>query len=143
MSEEPFDLARILEQVAPSSLVAHLDADRAYDGQPHTVNGERGQQMVEGLTMRDITDCFVRACYESSGLPIKQWPGSVHDLPDLDLMAVSQNLGCNIEKRMGIYPNVPHVECPTCHEQVTLLMPDECWDCKYRRRASRTENGDR
>lgn len=35
------DLSIVLEQLSPSSLAAHLDADRPYDGQPHTDTGER------------------------------------------------------------------------------------------------------
>lgn len=109
MSTEPFDLARELERISPSSMAAHLDPTRPYDGQPHTDQGERGRQQVHGLTMRDLRDCFVRACYESSGLAIEEWPGTVHELPELDLIAVAQNLGCNVEKAMGIYPNVPRL----------------------------------
>lgn len=108
---EPLDLARVLEALCPSSMAAHLDPSRPYDGQPHTVHGERGRTEVKGITFRDLTDAFVRACYESSGLPIEEWPGSVHDLPwdQMDIMAVSQNLGCNVEKAMGIYPNIPRL----------------------------------
>ena len=106
------DLPIILEQLSPSSLAAHLDADRPYDGQPHTDHGQRGATEIKGITFRDLRDCFIRACYESSGLPIEEWPGSVYDLPwdDMDVIAVAQNLGCNVEKRMGIYPNVSRLE---------------------------------
>ena len=105
----PGNFAEIIEKLAPSSLAAHLDRDRPYDGQPHTYQGERGKQLVEGLTTRDIVDCYLRACYDSSGLPIEQWPGRIYDLPwdDMDPIAIAQNLTCNIEKYMGIYPNVP------------------------------------
>ena len=105
------DLGLILESLAPSSLAAHLDRDRLYDGQPHTDHGERGKTLVEGLTMRDVVDCFIRACYDSSGLPVEEWPGSVYDLPwdDMDIIAVSQNLTCWIERYMGIFPNVPRL----------------------------------
>lgn len=114
MTEETFDwnnLARVLEKLQPSSLAARIDRDRPYDGQPHTSEGVRGQTEVKGLTMRDIDDCFIRACYEASGLEMKDWPGSVYDLPwsEMDIIAVMQNLGCNIEKYMGIYPNVPRL----------------------------------
>lgn len=34
--------------------------DRPYSGQRHTCLGQRGQQEVSGVTMRDIYDCFVR-----------------------------------------------------------------------------------
>ena len=111
---EPFgmaDLFREMERLGPTSLAAHLDPTRPYDGQPHTDHGERGKQEIHGITFRDLRDCFMRACYESSGLPIEQWPGSVHDLPwdDMDIIAVAQNLSCNVEKAMGIYPNVPRL----------------------------------
>lgn len=104
-----------MERLAPSSLAATLDPSRPYDGQPHTDTGERGKTEIKGITFRDLRDCFVRACYESSGLPIEEWPGSVYNLPwpDMDIIAVSQNLTCNVEKAMGIYPNVPPRACPT------------------------------
>lgn len=105
------DLPRIIERLAPSSLAAHIGPARPYDGQSHTVHGDRGRQEVHGITMRDVQDAFIRACYESSGLMIEDWPGSVYDLPwsDMDIIAVSQNLGCNLEKAMGIYPNCPRL----------------------------------
>lgn len=113
-AEEPIDmegLAREIERLEPSSLAAVLDRDRPYNGQPHTDHGERGRTLVEGLTMRDIVDCFTRACFDSSGLSPKDWPGSIYDLPwdDMDILAVRQNLGCWIEKYMGIFPNVPRL----------------------------------
>lgn len=110
-TDEPFDLAREIERISPSSLAAHLDPTRPYDGQPHTDNGDRGKQEISGITMRDLRDCFIRACYESSGLPIAQWPGTVYGLPweDMDIIAVAQNLTLNVEKAMGIYPNVPRL----------------------------------
>ena len=116
MSDEPVldmkELGILIERVSPSSLAAHIDPTRPYDGQPHTHNGVRGQTLVEGLTMRDIVDCYVKACYDASGLAPKDWPGRIYDLPwdDMDPMAISQNLGCNIERAMGIFPNVPGLE---------------------------------
>jgi len=111
--ENGFDqtLEDVLESLSPSSLADHLDPTRPYDGQPHTDYGERGTQEVSGITMRDLKDAFFRACFESSGLEIKDWPGSIYDLPwrDMDIIAVSQNLTCNVEKMMGIYPNVPRL----------------------------------
>lgn len=105
------DLGRVIESLSPSSLAAHLDPSRPYDGQPQTDHGERGRQEVHGITMRDVRDAFIRSCYESSGLPIERWPGSVYGLPwdQMDIIAVAQNLTCNIEKAMGIYPNVPRL----------------------------------
>lgn len=105
------DLGQLLEAICPSSLAAHLDPSRPYDGQPHTCHGTRGATEIKGITFRDMQDAFMRACYESSGLPIEQWPGSVYDLPwsEMSIIAVAQNLACNVEKAMGIYPNVPRL----------------------------------
>lgn len=99
----------LMEQLNPSSLAAHLDPTRPYDGQPHTDTGERGRTEVKGLTFRDLRDCFIRACYDASGLPIEGWPGDVYSLPwgDMDILAVAQCLTVNVEKFMGIYPNIP------------------------------------
>lgn len=103
------DLAIEMERLEPSSLAAALDRNRPYDGQPHTDHGARGRQLVEGLTMRDVMDCFTRACFDASGLEPKDWPGSLYDLPwdDMDIVAVRQNLSCWIERYMGIFPNLP------------------------------------
>ena len=100
-----------MERLGPSSLAAHLDPTRPYDGQPHTDYGERGKTEIKGITFRDLQDCFIRACFESSGLPIEEWPGSVYDLPwrEMDILAVAQNLSTGVEKFMGIYPNVPRL----------------------------------
>lgn len=95
-----------------------LDGNRLYDGQPWTQNGERGRRLVEGLTMRDISDCLVLALIDSSGKPLSEKArqdylvGRVRqdvvyelDLSEMDPIAISQNLGCWIERRMGIFPN--------------------------------------
>ncbi|GAA2773985.1 hypothetical protein [Saccharopolyspora taberi] len=105
------ELPIALEQINPSSMAAHLDPTRPYDGQPQTAYGERGRTEIRGITFRDLRDAFIRACFESSGLPIEQWPGSVYDLPwsDMDIIAVAQNMANNVEKAMGIYPNVPRL----------------------------------
>lgn len=107
----PETLATAIEAICPSSLAAHLDRDRPYNGQPHTDHGTRGQTEIRGITMRDLADCFMRACFEASGLPIERWPGSVYDLPwaDMDIIAVRQNMNCWVERYMGIYPNVPEL----------------------------------
>lgn len=129
------------------------DMNRPYLGQSHTGSGTRGKQVVYGLTMRDIRDCFFKAIVYSCPTPntmerIKKcWDYSncIHeaDKPkptqylldnldkypldkmelgiltiddvykamedckgDYDVVAVSQNLTCEIEKAMGIFPNV-------------------------------------
>lgn len=94
------------------SYLETFDRERPYDGQPHTDLGERGKQIVSGVTMRDIRDACIRAFFHSSGLPSDQYPETVYDL-DLNSMspvAVTQNLTCEIEKMMRIYPNVPSLK---------------------------------
>ena len=90
-----------------------LDKDRPYDGQPHTDNGKRGETVVKGLTMRDISDCIVRGFLDAGGIK-KDLP--VHDdiynidLHCIDSGAVIQTALCYVEKTMGIYPNIPELK---------------------------------
>lgn len=86
-----------------------LDRNRPYNGQPWTDDGERGQTMVQGLTMRDIRDCLILAFYSSAPDVEEIHPQSVEDLPleKMSLEAISQNLACWLERYMGIFPNVP------------------------------------
>lgn len=88
-----------------------LARNRPYDGQSHTDGGERGKQEVHGVTMRDVCDCIVLAFLSCAGMdrenPIHDDLYSIPDLNELDPGAVIQNAVCNIEKMMGIYPNVP------------------------------------
>lgn len=103
-------LDRAVEAINPSDYAtASLNRERLYNGQPHTDEGIRGSTHVEGLTMRDIKDCFVIGAFRATGLPKEQYPRNVYgiDWDDLDPMAVCQNMLCAIEERMGIYPNVP------------------------------------
>lgn len=99
--------------------------DRPYDGQSHTDDGLRGKTFVEGLTMRDITDCYVQAVGLSAG-HVAPWAYekatkqelTKRDLYDieiekLDPVAISQNLTCEIERMMGIFPNVPELQHET------------------------------
>lgn len=41
-------------------MTKQMSRKRKYTGQPHTDYGKRGKTLVEGLTMRDICDCYVR-----------------------------------------------------------------------------------
>ena len=101
----------------------NMRRDRPYNGQPHTDTGVRGMTEIRGVTFRDMRDCFIRAVLLSShgispaGLYDEATKGEAAaiyendlygwDLSKLDPMAVAQNLACEIEKIMGIYPNVP------------------------------------
>uniref|UniRef100_A0A6M3JLN7 Uncharacterized protein n=1 Tax=viral metagenome TaxID=1070528 RepID=A0A6M3JLN7_9ZZZZ len=93
------------------------DRNRPYDGQPHTDDGIRGKTLVEGLTMRDIRDCFIKGFLQASGdeelynlVENDDWlTDDIYrvNLNNLDPIAVAQSMACEIEKMMGIYPNVP------------------------------------
>lgn len=108
----------------------NMQPDRPYNGQPHTITGQRGSQLLVGVTMRDVRDCFIRAyilshdhykpgtleelqpnaalCDEASrGKDAVICENDVYTLVGgIDPIAVAQNLGCELEKLMGIYPNV-------------------------------------
>lgn len=101
----------------------NMQRDRPYNGQPHTSTGTRGATEIRGVTFRDLRDCFIRAVLLSShgispaGLYDEATKGEAAalcendlygwDLNQIDPMAVAQNLACEVEKVMGIYPNVP------------------------------------
>ena len=96
---------------------------RPYEGQPHTDDGERGKAEVTGVTFRDLRDCLIRACCLVSG-PGRMYNEAckgerarvsmegVHDLPwdHMSMGAVAQALSCEVEKLMGIYPNIHESE---------------------------------
>lgn len=96
------------------SSALRMDRDRPYDGQPHTDNGIRGKTLVHGLTMRDISDCFVKGLLDAGGIEVNEH--TIHDdiyrldLDDIDPGAAIQNAMCWIERYMGIYPNIPKLE---------------------------------
>lgn len=98
------------------SFTAHnTDPSRPFTGQSHTDQGERGKQEVKGVRMRDISDCLVRAYALASGGKfndkVKDNTLTYNDVYEIDFdgidpLAVVQNLGCEIEKMMGIFPNL-------------------------------------
>jgi len=124
------DNARLFDQIG-HNLGWHdhnMKRDRPYDGQPHTSTGKRGATEIKGITFRDLRDCFIRAVLLSTGgqtidgvnmLPFyeeaRKGENAVlcendlygFNLDKLDPIAVCQNLCCEIEKIMGIFPNVP------------------------------------
>lgn len=106
--ETPADLDRVLERLSPSDYMTAMFGDRPYDGQPHTDSGIRGATEIRGVTFRDVRDAFVRACFHASGLTTEGWPVSLYQLPwqHMDPLAVCQNMLCEIERVMGIYPNL-------------------------------------
>lgn len=106
----------------------NMRRDRPYNGQPHTYTGERGKTEIKGITFRDLRDCFIRAILLSTGAetisgkdmrPLYEEACKGEDavlcendlygwdLNQLDPIAVAQNLSCEVERIMGIFPNVP------------------------------------
>lgn len=95
---------------------------------PHT--GEKGRYglprssvAVSGLNVRDIQDALIRAacaCGHDPGLLEEAKQGesatlhrnSLFLLYDLDMAAVHDALGAELEKLMGIYPNVLGADLP-------------------------------
>lgn len=104
----------------------NMSRDRPYSGQPHTGCGVRGATEIKGVTFRDLRDAFIRAAclashhlnpalYEEAtkGEKAALCDNDIHSLDwsRIDPTAVSQNLSCEIERIMGIFPNVPRLEC--------------------------------
>lgn len=114
----------------------NMRRDRPYTGQPHTDTGIRGMTEIKGITFRDLRDCFVRALILSTGgenftseEPLRSRMAALYneankgehavlcendlfgwDLDKLDPIAVAQNLCCEVERIMGIFPNVPELK---------------------------------
>lgn len=130
------NLERLFDQVG-HDLGWHdhnMRRDRPYGGQPHTDTGERGRQEIRGITMRDLRDCFIRAFilshqhYKPGSIETIQPNAALRDeagkgehaaicendlyglVGDIDPIAVAQNLTCEVEKAMGIFPNVPALQ---------------------------------
>ena len=94
------------------------DKNRPFSGQAHTHQGERGKTEVKGIRFRDLADCAVRAfvvsCETAGGELRKRCDdGTLNhndlftfDMEDMDPLAFIQNLCCEVEKAMGIFPNV-------------------------------------
>ena len=112
------DLASAIDTLGSSH---NMRRERPYDGQPHTSEGVRGSTEISGITFRDLRDCYIRAMCLSMGIEnpahyAEAGKGETATLCENDLyelkgtndpMAVLQNLSCEIERLMGIYPNVP------------------------------------
>jgi hypothetical protein len=98
-----------------------MQRDRPYIGQDHTDHGERGKTLITGITFRDLRDCYVRACFLSAshinpdgyaeadkGEDANLDENNLFDLnfDRIDPVAIAQNLSCEVEKLMGIFPNI-------------------------------------
>jgi hypothetical protein len=104
----------------------NMRRDRPYSGQLHTNTGQRGTTEIKGVTFRDLRDCFVRAVFLSAyhvkpahyeeaakGENAVLCENDLYgwDLNAIDPVAILQNLSCEVERLMGIFPNVPELEC--------------------------------
>ena len=100
----------------------NMRRDRPYLGQPHTDTGVRGMTEIRGITFRALRDCYVRAVLLSAHHLVPalyeeatKGPDAVlcendlfgFNLDELDPIAIAQNLSCEVERIMGIFPNVP------------------------------------
>lgn len=116
------NLEKIFEDAFPECYDHNMQRNRPYNGQIHTDHGDRGKTEIHGITFRDLRDCFIRACFLSAvhihPAGYEQANKGVNgvlcenDLFDLDFekidpVAVAQNLSCEVERIMGIFPNVP------------------------------------
>ncbi|SOY56805.1 hypothetical protein [Cupriavidus taiwanensis] len=132
MADFANQLAGILDEVCGTHDHS-MSRNRPYSGQPHTVTGERGSTEIRGITFRDLRDCFLRAFVQSHSVyrdgtiePLQPnhalsneaskgeraciCEGDIYALKgDFDPIAVVQNLCCEVEKLMRIYPNVPRL----------------------------------
>lgn len=111
-------------EIAGSSAYSN-ERDRPYDGQPQTANGLRGRELISGLTFRDVKDCFINGALLSCGgidgcenlyerAETNTWiEDDLYKIPfeKIDPLAMWQNMACEMEKMMGIYPNVPRLQC--------------------------------
>ena len=94
------------------------DRSRPHDGQPQMFVGSRGKTVIRNLTYRDVADCFVIAfvaCTHGrnrSNSADLSYNDVYEDGEEIDPLAVMQNMLCEMEKRQGIYPNVPRITPP-------------------------------
>jgi len=115
----------------------NMRRDRPYNGQSHTDTGVRGATEIKGITFRDLRDCFIRGVLLSTGAEVidgvnmrpryeqaDKGEAAVlsesdlygFNLDKLDPMAIFNNISCEVEKLMGIYPNVPGLKKENGHE---------------------------
>jgi hypothetical protein len=97
-----------------------LNGERPFRGQPHTFEGRRGATELAHLRVRDVHDCIALALlrlYGRSDAFIDGGGATWNDVDDaageaarpfesMDMMAFAQAVCCELERRMGIYPNV-------------------------------------
>lgn len=117
------ELSNFIDEVTGSN-IKNLRRDRPYNGQMHTDTGERGKQIVSGVTIRDLRDCLLRSFFLCSGHISHERYNEANkgeeaqlcdndlygwNLDDIDPVALIQNFTCEVERVMGIFPNVPEL----------------------------------
>jgi len=113
----PQSLQEMFDDCMGSSAYSN-DRNRPYDGKPHTDYGLRGKTEIKGITFRDLRDSFIKGCFLASPnlhdrVTDGNWlPDDVYkiDWAEVDPIAVAQNMSVEVEKLMGIYPNVPKLK---------------------------------
>ena len=93
--------------IEPEQIFA--DRNRPYEGEgirKTHYKGLRGKTEVKGISVRDVGDCLRIALWESCGSPENAEGIYDLDLSKIDPVALEQNLLSNIEKYMGIFPNI-------------------------------------
>ena len=96
----------------------NIDSERPFDGQYHTFFGERGKTEIERIRFRDLADCiataFVRVCDQDDSvedcLENRAYPYSrlfSLETAGIDPIAFIQVVSCEVEKAMGVFPNIP------------------------------------
>ena len=106
----------------------NMERNRDFTGQPHTLTGFRGTQMINNISLRDLRDCYLRAYIKAH--PTQKFPNNEKIEPNYTLsvecnkgplaaicendliglkgtaqpMAVLTMLSIEIEKLMGTYP---------------------------------------
>jgi len=100
-----------------------VDAQRPFTGQPHTYQGQRGMAEVRGIRFRDLADCVAKAWIHAAAhtteankeeeLRRRADDGTLNyndlyelQIGDVDPVALIQCVTCEVEKVMGIYPNI-------------------------------------
>ena len=114
---EPEDVAKTIADAIYGMGDDTTDPDRPFTGQPHTDQGERGKTLIAGLRFRAVADCFVIGWLRASGRSSLAESGTAtyNDVyecdDDIDPLAVMQNMMCEMERRMGTYPNILRLSC--------------------------------
>ena len=89
----------------------NLDPNRPFTGQPNSLAGERGNQLLYNIRMRDIQDLILKhiahmCADDRNDNEITIDDIYKYDLNDIDPLGLVVEVCCDIERMMGIYPNL-------------------------------------